>query len=65
MYSERFARMWEFYLLSCETMFRSGAQMVFHMQLCRRRDAVPIVRDYTVDTQRLYETREAERLPPL
>ena len=63
MYSERFARMWEFYLLSCETMFRSGAQMVFHMQLCRRRDAVPIVRDYAVDTQRLYEAREPERLP--
>ena len=65
MYNERFARMWEFYLLSCETMFRSGAQMVFHLQLCRQRDAVPIVRDYAIDVQRRYAALEAERLPAL
>jgi cyclopropane-fatty-acyl-phospholipid synthase len=63
MHGERFARMWEFYLLSCETMFRTGAQMVFHLQLCRERTAVPIVRDYTVDTQRRFAAREAEMLP--
>jgi cyclopropane-fatty-acyl-phospholipid synthase len=65
MYSESFARMWEFYLLSCETMFRSGAQMVFHLQLCRQRDAVPIVRDYAIDTQRRYAALEQSRLPSL
>jgi cyclopropane-fatty-acyl-phospholipid synthase len=52
MYDERFCRMWEFYLISAEMMFRTGAQEVFHMQLARKRDAVPIVRDYIVDTQR-------------
>jgi cyclopropane-fatty-acyl-phospholipid synthase len=51
MYDERFCRMWEFYLISCETMFRTGAQQVFHMQLAKRRDAAPIVRDYLVAEQ--------------
>ena len=61
MYDERFCRMWEFYLLSCEQMFRTGAQEVFQMQLARRRDAAPIVRDYIVDVQRELEAREQER----
>jgi cyclopropane-fatty-acyl-phospholipid synthase len=52
MYDERFCRMWEFYLISAEMMFRTGAQEVFHMQLSRSRDAAPIVRDYIVDAQR-------------
>ena len=66
MYDERFCRMWEFYLLSCEMMFRSGAQEVFQMQLSRKRDAAPIVRDYIVDEQRALIERENERgLPSL
>ena len=52
MYDERFCRMWEFYLISAEMMFRTGAQEVFHMQLSKKRDASPIVRDYIVDDQR-------------
>ncbi len=58
MYDERFARMWEFYLISAELMFRTGSQLVFHMQLSRRRDAAPIVRDYTVERQNEYIERE-------
>ena len=58
MYDERFCRMWEFYLVSAEMMFRTGSQLVFHMQLARRRDAAPIVRDYVTDLQRDYEARE-------
>jgi cyclopropane-fatty-acyl-phospholipid synthase len=61
MYDERFCRMWEFYLASCEAMFRTGAQEVFQMQLSRKRDAVPIVRDYIVDVQRDLMRREQER----
>ncbi len=61
MYDERFARMWEFYLISAEAMFRTGSQLVFHMQLSRTRDAAPLQRDYMVDTQRDYEKREIER----
>jgi cyclopropane-fatty-acyl-phospholipid synthase len=65
MYDERFCRMWEFYLISAEMMFRTGSQLVFHMQLARRRDAAPVVRDYVNDTQRRYRELEAERLKPL
>ena len=54
MYDERFCRMWEFYLISAEMMFRTGAQEVFHMQLAKKRDAAPIVRDYIVEQQRAY-----------
>lgn len=65
MYDERFARMWEFYLISAEAMFRTGSQLVFHMQLSRNRDAAPLSRDYMVDYQRRYEKLEGERLPAL
>lgn len=58
LYDERFARMWEFYLISAEMMFQTGSQMVFHMQLSRKRDAAPIVRDYMVDKQREYVLKE-------
>lgn len=58
MYDERFARMWEFYLISCEQMFRTGSQLVFHMQLSRSRTGAPIVRDYVTDTQRELEKLE-------
>ncbi|WP_334146356.1 cyclopropane-fatty-acyl-phospholipid synthase family protein [Hyphomicrobium sp.] len=61
MYDERFCRMWEFYLISAEMMFRTGSQLVFHMQLAKTRDAVPIVRDYITDTQRAYAELEANR----
>jgi len=64
MYDARFARMWEFYLISAEMMFRTGSQLVFHMQLARKRDAAPIVRDYITDLQRTYERQEAEFEPP-
>jgi cyclopropane-fatty-acyl-phospholipid synthase len=53
-YDERFCRMWEFYLISVETMFRTGAQMVFQTQLSRTRDAAPLTRDYMVETEQRY-----------
>jgi cyclopropane-fatty-acyl-phospholipid synthase len=40
-------------------MFRTGSQLVFHMQLAHKRDAVPIVRDYATDLQRKYREMEA------
>jgi len=60
MYDERFCRMWEFYLVSAEMMFLTGSQLVFHMQLARKRDAAPIVRDYVTDRQRAYRDTEAD-----
>ncbi|MDP1702722.1 MAG: cyclopropane-fatty-acyl-phospholipid synthase family protein [Aestuariivirga sp.] len=52
LYDERFCRMWEFYLASCEMAFRNGDLMVFQLQLSPDRMAVPIIRDYMVDGER-------------
>jgi len=46
LFNERFCRMWEYYLAVCEMMFRNGDLMVFQLQLTRKRDAVPLTRDY-------------------
>jgi cyclopropane-fatty-acyl-phospholipid synthase len=61
MYDGRFCRMWEFYLISAEMMFQTGSQLVFQMQLARKRDSAPIVRDYITDVQRHYRETEADR----
>lgn len=50
--SERFCRMWEFYLAACEASFRWRDLVVFQIQLGHRLDALPITRDY------LYEKPE-------
>lgn len=46
LYDEQFCRMWEFYLAASEISFRHCNHMVFQIQLTKRLDAVPIVRDY-------------------
>lgn len=46
LYDEPFARMWELYLAGSEAAFRHGGQIVFQIQLARRQEAVPLVRDY-------------------
>ncbi|MBS7699092.1 MULTISPECIES: cyclopropane-fatty-acyl-phospholipid synthase family protein [unclassified Chelatococcus] len=46
LYDERFCRMWEFYLCAVELGFLNGSNMVFQLLLSRKRDAVPIVRDF-------------------
>jgi cyclopropane-fatty-acyl-phospholipid synthase len=46
LYDERFCRMWEFYLQSCEVAFRRLGWMVFQMQLSKDVAAVPLTRDY-------------------
>ncbi len=43
---ERFCRMWEYYLTTCEASFRWYNVVVFQIQLAHRLDAVPITRDY-------------------
>lgn len=53
LYDERFCRMWEFYLASCEVGFRNLNLMVFQMQISHKRDAVPLSRDYITDFDRL------------
>lgn len=46
LYDERFCRMWRFYLIAAEMSFIEGHQVVFQVQLARRKDAVPLTRDY-------------------
>lgn len=46
MFDARFRRMWEFYLAGAEMGFRYGGHMVFQIQVAKKRDAVPLTRDY-------------------
>lgn len=43
---ERFCRMWEFYLLSCEAAFRRGALVVLQLQMTRDCKRLPTTRGY-------------------
>lgn len=54
LYDERFCRMWDFYLQSCEAGFRWSGLTVFQLQLTKSIDALPVTRDYMM--------REEERL---
>jgi cyclopropane-fatty-acyl-phospholipid synthase len=47
---ERFCRMWEFYLAISEASFRWRQLAVFHFQLSRSVDAVPLQRDYIYES---------------
>ena len=46
MFDERFFRMYEFYLTSCEAAFKSGDQVVYQFQLSKELDTAPPTRDY-------------------
>lgn len=46
LYDERFYRMWVFYLAGAITAFRNDGHCNFQIQLARKRDAVPLTRDY-------------------
>ncbi|PWW03348.1 cyclopropane-fatty-acyl-phospholipid synthase [Hoeflea marina] len=56
---ERFCRMWEIYLSMCECAFLEGSSNVFQLQLARKRDAVPITRDYIAIEEARIERLEA------
>jgi cyclopropane-fatty-acyl-phospholipid synthase len=54
LYDARFFRMWQFYLAGAVAAFRHDGHLVFQLQLTRKRDAVPITRDYMArEEQRL------------
>ena len=46
MFDEKFFRMWEFYLTSCEMAFKWGDQVVFQLQLTKDFSTAPTTRDY-------------------
>ena len=51
-YDQRFCRMWEYYLAASEMAFRHLGLTVFQIQMVKRRDAVPLTRDYISDWER-------------
>ncbi len=46
MYDARFVRMFRYYLVACIIGFEDQHQAVYHLQLAKRRDTVPLTRDY-------------------
>ena len=46
MFDERFFRMFEFYLSSCEMAFKHGDQVVYQLQLTKKLNTAPPTRDY-------------------
>jgi len=46
MFDERFFRMFEFYLSSCEMAFKHGDQVVYQLQLTKKLNTTPSTRDY-------------------
>ena len=46
MFDERFCRLWEFYLTSCELAFSHSSLVVYQIQLCKSKGIIPITRNY-------------------
>ena len=60
LYDERFYRMWTFYLAGAWASFANGQMVNYQIQFCRRRDALPLTRDYmAVEEQRLRRSATA------
>ncbi len=63
LYDERFCRMWDFYLAGSEATFREDGLVVFQVQMAKRLDALPITRDYMVETERTMRFAGTEQMP--
>lgn len=50
-WGEKFFRMWDFYLASCEVAFRKRGYMVFQIQMMRNTALAPLTRDYIGDEE--------------
>ncbi|MDT9599454.1 cyclopropane-fatty-acyl-phospholipid synthase family protein [Sphingosinicella rhizophila] len=60
LYDERFFRMWQFYLAGAEAAFRYGGLVNWQLQYVRRRDAIPMTRDFMFEEERrLFEAEQA------
>jgi len=51
LYDERFYRMWQYYLAGAESSFIHGSLVNWQLQYVKRREAVPMVRDYLFDEE--------------
>jgi cyclopropane-fatty-acyl-phospholipid synthase len=60
LYDARMFRMWQFYLVGAEQSFRGAGMVNFQVQSVKRRNAVPITRDYIIhEAARLSALEEA------
>jgi cyclopropane-fatty-acyl-phospholipid synthase len=60
LYDARLVRMWQFYLVGAEQSFRGAGMVNFQVQSTKRRDAVPMTRDYIIhEAARLSAADEA------
>ncbi len=57
LYDERFYRLWQFYLAGALCAFMNGGLVNYQIQYARRRDALPIIRDYMVEDERVLRER--------
>jgi cyclopropane-fatty-acyl-phospholipid synthase len=64
LYDERFVRMWEFYLSGGIVLFETGGGCNFQVQYIRDRTALPITRDYMLETERRYRSTSGEAAAP-
>ena len=58
MYDPRFYRMWLFYLAGSKFAFQYGDHMNVQVQVARRRDSLPLTRDYMVETEARYRAMD-------
>jgi cyclopropane-fatty-acyl-phospholipid synthase len=56
LYDERFFRMWEIYLCGGIVMFENGSGCNYQIQYIRDRNALPITRDYMIETEKAYRS---------
>ena len=63
LYDERFCRMWDFYLAGSEMSFRRDGSVVFQIQITKRIDALPITRDYMLESERTMRFAGLEHMP--
>jgi len=56
--------MWEFYLAGGIVMFESGAACNYQVQYVRDRRALPITRDYMIETERRYREIGGKAVAP-
>src|SRR5881398_706112 len=63
MYDALFFRMWEFYLAGGIVMFESGSACNYQVQYVRDRRALPITRDYMLETERKYRALQKKPAP--
>ena len=52
LYDERFCRMWDYYLAASECSFRHLDNVIFQVQLTKKRAALPLTRDYITEWEK-------------